>query len=1707
MERRRKTKILITGILIISLGLPSAASLYARETLNGISEKREAIASREDGTYKILEIVPDKSVSRAGFYFAGQEPFCIYDEAGEMLFDSWEDDGQNVRPWQSVLELFSSEEERHDYLNLLYDRIKADDRIKGLVEKAEQNSPEQSPITYMEYKEVSEEEYENEPDKYQKYEMAAGEKLGYFERVDSEDYTGKRYDVQFVYDGEMQADSAGSFYQVTEEAQKIDVWDTSWDFWENGDVYVSNSDGSYSYAGKLKDIREASEQDTGAGLGAGETEEEGTEALEPENPELENPESGNPEPPPPESGNPEPPPLESGSTEPNSSEPGNPESKLPESGSTEPRSSEPGNLEPKSPEAGNSEPESTGTGNVQGEAVNTEWKLYSAPVTEYEDIQDTPVALEELEEDNILNEPEAEEETEYWYLKFEKIEYEELEADKQYYRAVHYEESEEGAWLFKFVTDDSPYLDTVLFGDTVIYYEGGFINNEWFKRYAYDMEEDILDSFQVKVTVMTIDKLNNWIAEGHSYEEFDFILIQDGSFMSADGELKGGFIDEADFDKENAERLFSDIISHKIPAVVDSSIVFAKDTSAEEVNVMLNQPMNRDKPYLWKLAALLMQESPDKFMPQSDVSAAFNFNMIDPATWQSIEGLEGFVADKDKSYVNRNIYVSYEKSFINEGFDRVIWNDSSLGQEKVNANMEGFEDVLLEIENENMYREAEASWAGEPLSTDICESAVLRYIINYEYQRAVYLKSSLNILDIEPTIPDKNSYPLTADDVMKWIAKDSPITKDNIKITTMTVSEFIGKTEDINANYDMIYIGTDTDKLNMQNERTIFNDSSMTGLVYFHAGDYRYSDARLGGLLQRDYYSSTKLYEWVKVRYSGLDLTKEKLQALKSYADASYPIVLSENFYTQDSVGETIINESYIDNSSYMYEFSNEMLEKNKKNVFSKKILDGASEGGKAGIKLFSFYINRPKLKLIDTRVKCDYISSNDVYQIAASGGEYMLEYGFTIQNIGAVSNNTKYRCKLYIDINADGKFSPLERIDDISITQGSSSVSPDGLTAGVSYTLRRRVPDGYKGVLNWKIELVQADNDNIRTSMSGYSQMIGLEPETIRILQICRGPLFWDGAAAMPWLSGGGWWGDSTNRRLNLEDELKNNSSNYYKLVHGGMINGVSYEGIEEDFNIEVNCVTIEEFHDMYESASDKKSVLRDYNMLILGFSDSYQDIKAECINGVGGIAEFIESGKSVLFAHDTTSFFNYDYKAYGYPDNKFDMNSYGVVNDSGNRVSKYSYQRYTNDLPWAYNLNTFVRPLVGMDRYGVNELNIVKAEDGTVTSVGNTERSNLLKKGAGLRVSDNPILNTQGYDIAYKAKSNKTETVAEVQGYTYSVIALKDQNTTANRKGERNQYLNFNFSKISNNLINNGQINDGAGDSETNAVQVNSGLITTYPYKLKEKFPISSTHAQYYQLNLDSDSDADGEGDLVVWYCLGENKGGGDNIYSISPNDVVNNYYIYNKGNVTYTGMGHSGRQSAEPAYVEEAKLFINTIIAAYTASVRSPEVTIINEKTQKKLNDIYNYHDAMNNIHFNDNMQDYQKVYFTVNDNNFVKGDRKIAVSFYREAPEGDKEISYKGYNYKIFAMEGLPVFWGDADDNDANDVPADSNALASGGLYYVRIPRTLLEYREGAGVRQSLFVEACGKIKRYNQEITTPAVYDKVDMVSLQLFELD
>lgn len=314
---------------------------------------------------------------------------------------------------------------------------------------------------------------------------------------------------------------------------------------------------------------------------------------------------------------------------------------------------------------------------------------------------------------------------------------------------------------------------------------------------------------------------------------------------------------------------------------------------------------------------------------------------------------------------------------------------------------------------------------------------------------------------------------------------------------------------------------------------------------------------------------------------------------------------------------------------------------------------------------------------------------------------------------------------------------------------------------------------------------------------------------------------------------------------------------------------------------------------------------------------------------------------------------------------------------------------------------------------------------------------------------------------DIAYEPGSNKTKIVRQHQGYTYINLSLF-QKRNDSRYG---RYRAYDITTKDSNC------------STYAAEQVNSGQITTYPFKLDKNLNIAQTHRQYYQLDLNRDMDEDGESDIVVWYTLKDSVSG-SNGYDVSPRDVRNNYYIYTMGNVTYSGVGHSKIQGEE-----EMKLYINTLIAAYNSGVHAPTVSVTDSAADdaKELSTIYVTIDEAIEAENNgenaivDGEGATQDIYFSIKDTNIVRLMKSkleyadfclpIDEAEYNKGVKGeggrvkDDYIMVTKNNDKIYLQKLHNVAVSAADPNSSYNA-VQTEALASGIKYKASIPLSIL-----------------------------------------------
>lgn len=1202
---------------------------------------------------------------------------------------------------------------------------------------------------------------------------------------------------------------------------------------------------------------------------------------------------------------------------------------------------------------------------------------------------------------------------------------------------------------------------------THIYYKGGFKNNNWFRTGVFNQEGKTGDddktanmTFKVKtvtpkeleqIDVSTIDLL--YLSGSKSVLSND--LGNDAATYNTDNDISWDKV------KQIVQRVHQSGIM--MPVIVDNGIVWPISSADYSSNIK-------------KLAGLLScnnfsslnftKDSADNFINWGN---DIKYYKVDSGTHKY-----GFVIGNEY-VIPRNYSPKTDVPFVlrDDFASAFIENDDE--NEFVNdAKNENFDEIAEYINSENTSRKKENNTLGKDeyayYDKKISKAIVLSYIISYADKRDIINPTdSLNILDIEPGTVKNESDALNYNKLKTWLGSRCPEGK-KVTITRVTSAEFIGRIEDLN-NYDMIYMGLVADNLNYKDGHTVYNDWKMDGLKYSNVGDivvinpkdvvnyWGYDMLKNGhaGLLDTDYINNGEALNTQLTsrengnnadyltapntyRGSGNDITKQKVSELEDYIKAGFPVVFSDGFFSNDSKYKSGINEDYIDNCSNVFTLLCDVKDKdNVLKVDNKGDLKNKSN--ETAVLVTYLTTEKPEILLKEQ----EKVKDTDYVEI--SNNQITLE--FSINNAGGADSKASFNAQLFLDSNSDGKFSTTnEGIDanKIKIYCDGTIVNPVmgdngkymySLNAGnYNYKLVYDLPNGYVGVMPWQLRVSQATNSYRYDQKSGYVYAKNSKgsPTKVKILQINSTLKHNEGFRG----------------NFDMQAQKKDSNTKFHKLLNK-----------VKDFDLDIETV----YYDNVEKMDEVCKKLQTYDMLVIGFGDCY-DI--DNTNGhLDQIKAYIQSGKPVLFSHDTTSFCN----------NKND-NQYNNV--------------------WGYKFNSIIRDTVGLDRYGILS-------------------NEYLKKGNRLQSTDEDFdkavqtAEKNNTDIAYEPKSNKTVIVRQNQGFTYADLNQYQWKDNGNDHGEYRLYSGLDGNDF---------------EAKTNkAVKVNSGQITTYPFKIADEINIATTHKQYYQLDMNQDADGDGESDIVVWYTL-SNHG----IYEQSPKDVRNNYYIYTMGNVTYSGVGHSDFSNNE----DELKLYINTMIAAYSAAVHEPSI-YLKENADTDSNDISTLYatiddaieeDAANKVDARlDGADSTQDVYFTVKDSNLVRNqiDDKTVVymDFYIEDPQknpkdetigtGDDKIYLKKVDWDIYSLN-----------NDGTENVLINNSKENGKLnkdprdffennktYKVKVPLSVLPEEAN-----SIKIYAVGYSKIYqslasggDKETTTAKAYKTFQIQRVGLADLD
>lgn len=1302
--------------------------------------------------------------------------------------------------------------------------------------------------------------------------------------------------------------------------------------------------------------------------------------------------------------------------------------------------------------------------------------------------------------------------------------------------------------------------------DTVAY-DGGFYNKEWFKKQVLNLSGTSryesgspsgtggdIDQLKIEVTTLTVEELAKLVnPEEQAYYGVDLDSV-DLIYLSGKGTYTK--IEDSTVNKTSraavaryiAKKAFG-IIDDKGTRSDSARVPVIMDYSFYTDNVTVK---NRE---LANLALTLLRVSDTNTKLAESIANKDSF-------WTKGLDDNGYIKE-----VNKIMDLDNLKEFLTENV--YLYNDSNTAYVASDylTDISGNADrawiygaVLKEIQYENFLAEKNGNTSTK-LEEKITKASITRYILNW-YMHRVTVKSEITVLDLEPCY----DFDANLDKTIKQFMGMTDTYTGKINIRKMASAEFIGKIEDLNEQYDMIYLGAKTGTMNTENGRTKYNDTTMDGLIYSHVGDYydysgesyndqhRLQDASLNHKINDN--SEDKNNKPTTYRGPGNDMNSTKYKELLQYVQAGYPVVIADAFLND---AKDAASTNTMDKNSYFYQFVQQIVSAKdattgeylywQKNVFAESQLLEASSDLEERQRRFCNYLNLSKLSVDwvtnisgerpypeELSYGNDKDDPNQTY-LSAIDGKYQLQYIFTLDNRVASPVTASYDCKLFVDKNSDGRFLGSDSIGNHSsnseeltginvyIRNGDAwnKVEPINNNGSAHYELRtgniykvmRQLPDDYVGVIPWKIVFYDNADPLVRTARSGYTAVqVQGERKKIRILQ------------------------------------LKSDNGNNWDLKYDGTFQ--SYISNLKDWDVQVDSVSVIELlrdrlhiYDYNISDTDIENCymksyeyFQTYDMLILGFADSYRfgydyrwydvsesqkdghtNLYTDKLSGarknlaVGrAVRDYIESGRSVLFTHDTTSYIN-------------DMYSRRQYNDNGTAESN------DNGWYWGYEFNKTIRASVGLDRYG--ELREYYKQM-VAWAPNDTERQHYQKYLETLNTYQYDTLKIPNTDIDLNQKEGLTkytvvrflrkqlDSLQANKSYKGSLFPVN--NELLYKAGFKGKYWDAGWNKASY-MMKGDYCLEGASPPALKATQVNEGQITQYPYLIskeeikeinqRKSLKVSSTHYQWLQPNMELDRDGDGRSDIVVWYCLSDiydSNVQSTNIYSICPNDVVNNYYIYTMGNVTYSGAGHS-----RPDNGAEMKLFVNTIIAAYNAGVSAPRISF-RDDNDYDMESIYVISDPANNTILKaadqGNIRSTEaggvvSVKFVAEDDNILSGNPQICVEFYRSAGTAADAKTVEGITEKV-----VPLNVSSVKDTSGNAVAVQNGHYVVGNnlTYTVTYPLSEMGlFNADSGVVRSDAEAMNVYVRVYtmfeNGSKTTPTNTDSITISAQELFELD
>lgn len=564
---------------------------------------------------------------------------------------------------------------------------------------------------------------------------------------------------------------------------------------------------------------------------------------------------------------------------------------------------------------------------------------------------------------------------------------------------------------------------------------------DWLKQYVFHTlpgGDNANDNFRIDVRTVRADLLTR-----DMIMQADLIYLEDGSapFINKENPNLNSQYITSDTTRDNAYALVLRAVVDLLPVIVDYGAV----TNSNYSNLDYQ-----------KLAKMFLKEDLETYVNDAQTETAWLFNNLDNPHYPNR-------TDNGNHFVNRNVYV------VNSGTPLVDkdFPDSFAGESAGN----GFSEVLNLIRSENSLLPEE-----NRIPENVGKAKAMEYIINYSVG-FVGDFTYLRILELQPTNNEAEDLYVSGDNstTLYWKrnavgAIEKPVLRSSkeidVKVTPKAVAAFNSEWEDINQNYNLVFIGLDGQKLNYEAKpwrSTVYNDSNLNDKLY-HTGDLAADSDE---------------------RYDMSDITERKKLELLDFMRAGYPILVENDFFIGKSAknGADRINTKYVAEDTQMYDFLKQAV-----NDFSDRIYT-IDDVHSDILFIAQLNIDHPVISVSDTA---------DFTLAEAANGELSVNFTYAITSLNGDGYGGECHTEIYLDVNDDGNYTDEERMDNRAGEGAVVRATAENGQAAIVFTESpgsRAIP--------FRIRVVDNNNSYRRSSVQGILQVTDGTKEKIKVLQI----------------------------------------------------------------------------------------------------------------------------------------------------------------------------------------------------------------------------------------------------------------------------------------------------------------------------------------------------------------------------------------------------------------------------------------------------------------------------------------------------------------------------------------------------------------------------------------------------------------------------